>query len=120
MGVARKSYLLGSSYADVGLEEKGDSLLQVAATMEPNNADFHERLAEVRTALGRTESALSEYATACQLNPRSRGALLKMGDLLKQKGESTRARECYRKYLKVDSLSYDARQIQKYLGETAH
>jgi lipopolysaccharide biosynthesis regulator YciM len=59
---------------------------------------------------------LREYNAVPKLKPRSKGLILKLGNLFRQNGDAARAREYFRKYLKFDSLGYDAKQIQLLMG----
>lgn len=113
--IAKISLMLGSCYTDAGLWEQGDALLRQAVSLEPKKAEFRERFGDALCTRGDTEAALHEYSISAQLNPRSMVLPKKLGNIFKQKGDTARASEQYQKYLKVDSTSYDAQQMQKWI-----
>ena len=113
--IAKISLMLGSCYTDAGLWEQGDALLRQAVSLEPKKAEFRERFGDALCTRGDTEAALHEYTISAQLNPRSMVLPKKLGNIFKQKGDTARASEQYQKYLNVDSTSYDAQQMQKWI-----
>lgn len=115
---AKTSYLLGSCYLDAGLTTEGETLLSAAVSLEQRNGEYRERLADAFLARGDSVAAVIEYTEASQRNPRSRGVILKLGYIFKQKGDRSRAREQFHKYLELDSLSYDAKEIQRWMKTT--
>lgn len=115
--VQKSEYMLGRCYADAGFLVEGETLLRSALAKEENNPDFHEGLGNVLLARGETDSAVREFENALQRNPKSRGLNFKLGSIFKQKGNTARTLEYFRKYLRLDSLSYDAQVMQQWIRE---
>ena len=115
--IQKIEYMLGGCYADAGFLVEGETLLRSALAKEENNADFHERLGGILLSKGITDGAVREFENALQLNPKSKTPSFKLGNIFKQKGDTTRALDHFRKYLRLDSLSYDAQEMQKWIRE---
>ena len=124
LSISRMEYTLGSCYVDAGVLKEGEELLRSALALEKINPEYREKLGNVLLAKGETDGALRELDTAlrdCEAAPklksRSKGLILKLGNLFKQKGDTARTLEHLRKYLRLDSLSYDAQEMQKWIRE---
>ena len=94
--------------------------MQFAITLEKNNPEYHDKYGSVLLAYGNVEGAIRELTAAAQLNPESRGVMLRLGNTFNQKGDTARALEQYKKFLQRDSMSYDAKQIHVWIRQSGN
>jgi tetratricopeptide (TPR) repeat protein len=108
-------FALGGCYIDAGVLPEGESLLRSAVDLDQTNAEYRHQLAVALFAKGDTLAGLHELKGAAQLNPRAKTILLRLGNILREKGDIPGAQEQYQKYLLRDSTGYDAQQIRKWV-----
>jgi serine/threonine protein kinase/tetratricopeptide (TPR) repeat protein len=113
--VAWKSYVLGACLVDAGVLVEGENLLGVAISLEQKNLEFREKLADALLLRRDTAAAVAEYRIAVEMNPGLKSVRLKLGNVFRANGDIARAKEHYGSYLKVDSLSFDAQWIRKWI-----
>jgi tetratricopeptide (TPR) repeat protein len=113
--ISRTEFILGSCYVDAGLIPEGCSLIRSAVALEKTNAEYRHKLGVALLASGDTVSGVRELEVAAQLNPRAKAIALTLGNISREKGDSSAAMEHYQKYLLRDSTGYDAQQIRKWV-----
>jgi tetratricopeptide (TPR) repeat protein len=116
-GVGAIAFTLGACYADAGLMSRGDSLMRLAISLDNNNPAYREKYGSVLLQYGDIDNALQQLTFAARLTTPSKGLMLKLGNIFKLKGDTSKALEYYNRFLDRDSISYDSKQVHKWIAE---
>lgn len=122
-GVARLIDALGEKEAPVRAKALNEALgsLDVAATREPQNAQYLTDLCAARIEAGRfdrrdLDRAVDLCNKAIRIAPRMHEALFNRAVALQELGKTDEATMAYRHYLSVDSSSPAAAEVREHLG----
>jgi len=109
----------GGSYAslarlclDRGQDEEASRLFGLAVREVPDSPRFHEGWGEALLYLGDTLAALGQYRRTLALNPRSPGALYRLGAIFEHQGKKRESLRYTELYLRTDSTGKHATEAR--------
>ena len=106
---AEPHHALGMLYARSGRIEAAIERLGDAVRLVPDNAAYHDHLAQACLAAGKPGEAERAFRRAIELNPDLLDAYFNLGALLRQRGRLAEAVACYRHIMAADSKAVHAR-----------
>lgn len=108
VGLDRLYELIGSLYASqADLDRAADAYVR-RIDVNPNNADAHRRLGEIRFIQGRDEEALGEFTAALLVDPKQAGALSGAGQVHARNGRFAEAAAAARDAIALEPRLKDA------------
>jgi hypothetical protein len=110
------SSLLGSMALTEGRMAEGSALLRHALDVDPWTGRAHERLGMIALANGEPRDALREFERERSAAPFHSGLALRFGQAWRRLGEDRRAREWYRRELRLDPSNQEAADSLRALG----
>ncbi|MCC7487798.1 MAG: tetratricopeptide repeat protein [Burkholderiales bacterium] len=92
-------HLLGVLASQQGEHERALELIARAIARRGDAAPFHASLGQVHSRLGRAREAEAACRTALRLDPGLHDARLRLGNLLRERGDDAAAEACFREVL---------------------
>ena len=111
---------LGDAYAEEGYLDQAETSFRQAITLDPVNPEYHTRLAQLLRAKGNKKEALDVYLRAVELDSTRFVDQFRIGELYEELGDSGKAMRHYTIYLSHDTVSAQARELQKRILHLTH
>jgi len=108
-------WYLASSFLQVGVYEKAAQYAERAVNVNPRVPTYLEALGDAYIGLKKQSEAENVFRRILAVDSTWAKAWLKLGQASEQSGDSLRARDLYRQYLKLDSVSSSALQLRERL-----
>ena len=101
---------LAEAYRKAGELERAREVLSLGLDQHPDYSSAHVVLARVLRDQGEDESAIAEFRRVLELDGHNLVALRALGDMARDAGRMTEAREHYRRLLEVEPSDSDVRE----------
>lgn len=107
---------LGIVQAEQGRTDEARATWQGVIARNKRSCGAHNNLAALAARSGQRAEAMTEYTSALHWCPGDPVALVNLGDLFWERGETTSARACYTQYLDVLPHGAEAERVRARLG----
>lgn len=109
----RIHYDFAAVYHEFGVSDLSEREYLTAISLNPRIPAYHRELADLYIVKRDTDSAIHEYADCLSMNSSDLRALSNLGKLYQSRQEDEKAMILYERYLAQDTLSAEAKRIER-------